>query len=36
MTPDEPHPMNQNILISNGILIILFDILVQEVDIKLF
>ncbi|KAH9498183.1 hypothetical protein Btru_007903 [Bulinus truncatus] len=36
MTPDEPHPMNQNILISNGILTILFDILVQEVDIKLF
>ncbi|KAK7504550.1 hypothetical protein BaRGS_00004036, partial [Batillaria attramentaria] len=35
MTPDEPHPMNQNILISNGILIILFDILVQEIDVKL-
>ncbi|ESO91009.1 hypothetical protein LOTGIDRAFT_163525 [Lottia gigantea] len=36
MTPDEPHPMNQNILISNGILHILFDILVQDIDIKLF
>ncbi|KAK3086885.1 hypothetical protein FSP39_024881 [Pinctada imbricata] len=35
MTPDEPHPMNQNILISNGILNILFDILTQEVDTKL-
>ncbi|XP_041375499.1 inositol 1,4,5-trisphosphate receptor type 3-like [Gigantopelta aegis] len=35
MTPDEPHPMNQNILISNGILNILFDILVQEIDVKL-
>ncbi|XP_076470932.1 inositol 1,4,5-trisphosphate-gated calcium channel ITPR2-like isoform X2 [Babylonia areolata] len=35
MTPDEPHPMNQNILISNGILIILFEILVQEIDPKL-
>ncbi|XP_071092410.1 inositol 1,4,5-trisphosphate-gated calcium channel ITPR3-like isoform X4 [Haliotis cracherodii] len=35
MTPDEPHPMNQNILISNGILNILFDILVQDIDVKL-
>ncbi|XP_021341779.1 inositol 1,4,5-trisphosphate receptor type 2-like [Mizuhopecten yessoensis] len=35
MTPDEPHPMNQNILISNGILTILFDILTQDIDTKL-
>ncbi|KAL4233979.1 hypothetical protein ACF0H5_005634 [Mactra antiquata] len=35
MTPDEPHPMNQNIMISNGILDVLFDIAVQEIDPKL-
>ncbi|WAR13356.1 ITPR1-like protein, partial [Mya arenaria] len=35
MTPDEPHPMNQNIMISNGILDVLFDILVQDIDTKL-
>ncbi|XP_078335085.1 inositol 1,4,5-trisphosphate-gated calcium channel ITPR2-like [Crassostrea virginica] len=35
MTPDEPHPMNQNILISNGLLNILFDILTQDIDSKL-
>lgn len=35
MTPDEPHPMNQNILISNGILEILFDVLCQDIDTKL-
>ncbi|CAG2222632.1 unnamed protein product [Mytilus edulis] len=35
MTPDEPHPMNQNIMISNGILTILFDVLTQEIDTKL-
>ncbi|KAK3610322.1 hypothetical protein CHS0354_029791 [Potamilus streckersoni] len=35
MTPDEPHPMNQNIMVSNGILTVLFDVLVQEIDTKL-
>ncbi|KAL4233980.1 hypothetical protein ACF0H5_005635 [Mactra antiquata] len=35
MTPDEPHPMNQNIMISNGILDVLFDILIQDIDTKL-
>ncbi|KAL5022859.1 hypothetical protein ScPMuIL_002014, partial [Solemya velum] len=35
MTPDEPHPMNQNILLSNGILTILFELLVQDIDHKL-
>ncbi|XP_060552412.1 inositol 1,4,5-trisphosphate receptor type 2-like [Ruditapes philippinarum] len=35
MTPDEPHPMNQNILISNGVLDVLFTILEQDIDPKL-
>ncbi|XP_071176008.1 inositol 1,4,5-trisphosphate-gated calcium channel ITPR2-like isoform X12 [Mytilus edulis] len=34
-TPEEPHFMNQNILISHGILAIVKDILSQEIDTKL-
>ncbi|KAK3085572.1 hypothetical protein FSP39_005468 [Pinctada imbricata] len=33
--PDEPHFMNQNIMISHGILTIVIDILSQEIDAKL-
>lgn len=34
-TPEEPHHMNQNIMISHGILNIVLDILSQEIDSKL-
>ncbi|XP_059139568.1 inositol 1,4,5-trisphosphate receptor type 1-like isoform X3 [Physella acuta] len=34
-TPEEPHPMNQNIMISHGILNIVLDILSQEIDSRL-
>ncbi|XP_064599288.1 inositol 1,4,5-trisphosphate receptor type 1-like [Liolophura sinensis] len=33
--PDEPHHMNQNIMISHGILNILLDILSQDIDSRL-
>ncbi|XP_055890997.1 inositol 1,4,5-trisphosphate receptor-like isoform X3 [Biomphalaria glabrata] len=34
-TPQEPHPMNQNIMISHGVLNIVLDILSQEIDSRL-
>ncbi|PVD21456.1 hypothetical protein C0Q70_19629 [Pomacea canaliculata] len=34
-TPDEPHHMNQNIMISHGVLKIVLDILSQEIESKL-
>ncbi|XP_046366515.2 inositol 1,4,5-trisphosphate receptor type 3-like isoform X5 [Haliotis rufescens] len=34
-TPDEPHHMNQNIMISHGLLKIVLDILSQEIDSRL-
>ncbi|XP_035825085.1 inositol 1,4,5-trisphosphate receptor type 3 isoform X3 [Aplysia californica] len=34
-TPDEPHPMNQNIMISHGVLNIVLEILSQEIDSRL-
>ncbi|XP_076449737.1 inositol 1,4,5-trisphosphate-gated calcium channel ITPR1-like isoform X2 [Babylonia areolata] len=34
-TPDEPHHMNQNIMISHGVLNIVLDILSQEIESKL-
>ncbi|CAL1526674.1 unnamed protein product [Lymnaea stagnalis] len=34
-TPQEPHPMNQNILISHGVLNIVLEILSQEIDSRL-
>ncbi|KAH9502988.1 hypothetical protein Btru_072533, partial [Bulinus truncatus] len=34
-TPEEPHPMNQNIITSHGILSIVLDILLQEIDSRL-
>lgn len=39
MTPDEPHPMNQNIMISNGKFIINMQVSVQCIfdnEIKVF
>ncbi|XP_041375271.1 inositol 1,4,5-trisphosphate receptor type 1-like [Gigantopelta aegis] len=34
-TPEEPHHMNQNIMISHGILNIMLEVLSQEIDAKL-